>query len=423
LEQAFAKGAKLVLPVFDSPLAGQVLPVAEKVKSVLAARGVEVEILRKPNLTTYWQAYQLTDAQAAENATIEQGQAIGRIKSETLNRNDWFSTLSGWRSGRPLILLDLASQQEDNPIAETLAKEGLVWPEVTQVYPGKNRAVVEAIHWAFGPRQTSVVVRAHDVEGLMAGAASLGNLPEDQLTPGIQAVKAELWSQHQVGGTPTAPSVEGLTATGRKATHAPKPFAISFPDARPPAADQVVRPTLPMQKAVAVPATFEPKQFLLCLREGEGFVESATVEFLVPDLRFSDAIQLTVDVKAPGKYRIQIPGLFRYCDRKPCWQAQWEDVIELREKLVPKQRKPIEVAVTIDGKPAGNLKSVKVEEKEVPLELASSSAGLKPKTQVEDVVTEISGELELPAGQHKLLLIPANIVDGKIERIEIAAGE
>jgi hypothetical protein len=95
-------------------------------------------------------------------------------------------------------------------------------------------------------------------------------------------------------------------------------------------------------------------------------------------------------------------------------------VIELREKLVPKQRRPQAFAVWVDGKVIGRLEKVVTAEREVPLELASASAGLKPKTAVEEVGIDISGAVTLPAGVHVLSLAQENIVDGKLETIELA---
>jgi len=424
-EQALVKGAKFVLPIFDSPSADKLLPVAEKIKQVLAARGVEVEIRKQPEIGSYWLAYDLTEPQAAENARVERGELIGRIKRETANQNDWFSALSGWRFSKPLILLDLANVPAANPMAESLAKEGILWPTVTAAFPGAGRAVVEAAPWAFSPRATTIVIHSQDIEGLLHGAESLAKLPADPLTARMEGVKQELWRQYYVGGKPAAAdrpnlTAEGLTAEGLTASSAPQPFAIHFPDKRPITADQVAAKARPAQAAVAVPGKLEPKQFVIFLRDGDKYIESATAEMLVPDLRFSDAIQLTIDAPKAGKYRLLVNGVFRYNDRKPCWQAQWEDLIELREKLVPKQRRAMSIDVRLDGKQAAKLASGRVETKEVALELASPSAGLKPKAAMEEVVTQLAGEVELPAGQHKLLLIHHNIVDGKIEHIEIA---
>jgi len=168
-----------------------------------------------------------------------------------------------------------------------------------------------------------------------------------------------------------------------------------------------------------VPGTFLPNQLVLHYKVGDAYVETATVEFLMADLRFSEAMQLIADVKTAGTFKITITGVFRYSDRKPCWQAQWEDIIDLREKLVPNERKPMEFEVNNGGKTVGKLLPTKTEQKEVPLELASASAGLKPKTVVEEVVTELSGEIELAAGRQEILLIHHNIVDGKLEKVVV----
>ncbi len=111
--------------------------------------------------------------------------------------------------------------------------------------------------------------------------------------------------------------------------------------------------------------------------------------------------------------------MFRYSDRKPCWQAQWEDIINLREQIVPKERRPLEFEVQQAGKMAGKLVPVKTQEKEVPLELTAPTAGTKPKSVVEEVVTQLTGEIELPAGRQELLLIHKNVVDGKLNQVLI----
>jgi hypothetical protein len=55
----------------------------------------------------------------------------------------------------------------------------------------------------------------------------------------------------------------------------------------------------------------------------------------------------------------------------------------------------------------------------VPLELASPSAGLKPRTAVEEVVTRLEADVPLPVGRHNVLLIHHHITDGKISAIGI----
>jgi len=41
----------------------------------------------------------------------------------------------------------------------------------------------------------------------------------------------------------------------------------------------------------------------------------------------------------------------------------------------------------------------------------------KPRSAKEEVVLQLAGELELPAGRQELLLIHRNMVDGVLERV------
>ena len=413
-ETMLANGAKVILPVFDA----QLQSVAEKVKTVLAGRGVTVEIWQNPPIATYTLGYDPNEAELQENKRIDDGTAIGKIKRTTINGNDWYSGLSGYRLGASLILLDLSTSKGNRTMVEDLDKSGILWPQVTDAFPGKGRAVVQAVPWAFGPRMTTLVIQATDVEGLMAGAQSLANLPEDRITQGITATKTGLWKQYHVGGIPEQVASGKLTSNGLQTKQAPDPFKLRFVgNDKPLSADQVKHAAPVVHPAIALPAIFEPKQCVIYYRDGDKYIESATAEFLMADLRFSEALMLVVDVKQAGKFKITAEGVFRYSDRQPCWQAQWEDIINLREKLVPKERRPIEIEVQVDGKSSGKLIAAKTEQKEVPLELASPSAGLKPKSVVEEVVTEITGEVELPAGRHEIMLIHRNIVDGKLAKI------
>lgn len=218
----------------------QLNEVAKRIQQALARRGVEVEIRFRPPVGAYTIAYDPTSQQKQENRDVERGEVIGQIKRLTVNANDWDSALSGYRFGRPLILLDVAGQNA-NPMVAALDHAGIVWPSVSANFPGKGRAVVQAVPWAFAPCLTTIVVQASDVTGLTAAAGALANLPEDRLTPRITQIKAQLWQQYHIGGTPTTPTPDGLTSQGIQAATAPQPFAIQFADARPPAADQCIR--------------------------------------------------------------------------------------------------------------------------------------------------------------------------------------
>jgi hypothetical protein len=418
IDRLLVRGQKLTVPVFDSLEAPHVLAAAEKLRETLAGRGVEVEIVCTPAVGVYTVAYDLADAQKAENAKVERGELFGRIKRETVNGNDWAAVLAGWRFGRPVVLFDLAGAK-DAPIAESAADAGLLWPAADAAFPGAGKAVVHGVRWMLGPRVDAIVIQAADAAGLLAGAGAMANLPEDRLTPGIEAARAELWRQRCIGCRPARPAVEGLTSRGLKAGRSPSPLAIQFPEAKPPSADAVRLLVSPPRVATALPATFGAKQFVSFMPDGDKWVEAGTADMLVADLRFSAGILLVVEAKQGGKVKVVARGLFRHSDSKPCWQAQWEDIIDLREKLVPKERRPMAIDVLVGGKQAGRLVPSRAERKEVPLELASPTAGLKPKTAVEEVVTELAGDVELPAGRQAMLLVHRNVVDGKLDAVGV----
>ncbi len=417
VERVLVKGAVVALPIADLKL----LPAAQRVKDVLARQGVTVNILEKPVTGKYVIAYDPTTEQLAENARIDRGEMIGQIKDLQLNGNGWDSSASGWRFGQSVILLDLVGGAGDSPMAESLTKAQLLWPNITAVFPGNDRALIQAVPWAFGPRTTAIVIQAGDVAGLLAGADALARVPEDLLMPSIAAAKEALWQQYHIGGAPAQVKLDRLTAKGATTRTAAVPFRIEFPKAKPIAAEAVKRPAAPVHGAKALPATFTMKDYILYYRVGGKFIETASVEFLNPDLRFSEAIMLVVDMKAPGKVKITVDGVFRYSDRKPCWQAQWEDIINLREQVVPKERRPLEFEVQLAEKTLGKLVPCKTQEKEVPLELTAPTAGTKPKSVVEEVVTQLMGEIELPAGRQEILLIHKNVVDGKLEKVVVEA--
>ncbi|MCY3019765.1 MAG: hypothetical protein NTW87_12145, partial [Planctomycetota bacterium] len=417
--QVVERGRKVVVPVFESPSAAKLLLVAERIKAVLAQQGVDVEIRQKPEVGTYVLSYDPMDAQKQENARADSGVIIGRIKRETVNGNDWYSAMSGYRFGLPVILLDLAGEKGDNPMAEALDASGILWPEVSDAFPGKGRAVVQGVHWAFAPRVPALVIQAMDAEGLMAGAEALAKLPDDRLTPGIESVKTALWRQYHVGGRPDMPAGGALTANGLKTSHAPRPFAINFMGQTPPPPDQVKPPAPPVRAASPVPGVFEAKEYVTYMRDGGKFIEAGTASVLVADLRFSEALMLIADVKEAGKTRLVAEGFFRYSDRSPRSQAQWEDVLAICEKVVPKERRPMEIEVQIGGKAVGKLAPAATEQRDVPIEMLPSYANQKPRTVNEELVVRLAGEADLPLGRQELLLIPRNIVDGVLESVAV----
>ncbi len=414
-EAMLAKGAKVVLPLFDA----KQQPVADRVKAVLEQRGVTVDIWQNPTISTYLLAYEPTADQLKENARIDSGAAIGKIARTTVNANDWYSAMSGYRFGGSLILLDLTTTKGDQPMAEAIDSAGVLWPQVSAAFPGNGHAIVQAVPWAFGPRTTTLVIQAADETGLLAGAESLAKLPEDRITPSLVAAKAALWREYHIGGQPEQNASGELTAKGIKTGQAPEPFALKFVgNEKPLPADQVKHPGPVVHASTPIPATFTPTQCVTYYRDGDKYIETVNVGMLMPDLRFSQALMLPVEAKQAGKVDINVHGVFRYSDREPCSQPQWEEILSLRAKLVPKERKPVEMLVQIDGKPAGKLVAAKTEQKDVPLE-SKPMTGEKPKTANEEAVTQIHGTVELPAGKHEILLIEQNIVDGKLEKISV----
>jgi len=427
IQSLLEKGAKVVLPIFDSPRSEELLPAARRVKQVLAARGVDVEIRRPVELATYWLAYDPTGEQRMENRRCERGEAFGRIKRTTVNQNDWYSALAGWRFGRPVVLLDLAGAKA-NPVVESFDAVGLLWPAASEAWPGRGKAVVQGVAWALGPKVNAVVIQAADVEGLMAGAEALGDLPADRLTEAVDAARENLWRQrgvYGVGGPGPAhaetPQPAKMTSEDLQAGHSPQPLAIEFPQTRPPTAQeaQARGPQPPQRQAVAIPATVAADQFLPCMWENGRLVEATAVKFLIPDLRFSQALRLTVNAPRAGKVRLTVSGVFRYSDRKPMWAAQWEDVLSLHERFVPRKRTPMEIEVRVGERVVGRLTPARTERQEVAMEMKPSH-GQKDVTKVtEEVVTELSGEVELPAGRQDLFLVHRHIVDGKVTQVEL----
>ncbi|MGB2820015.1 MAG: hypothetical protein WBF17_03480, partial [Phycisphaerae bacterium] len=204
----------------DNPMYVDHLAAAKRIRQVLAKLGVEAEIRDDPAMATYWLAYRATASQEADNRRVENGTAIGRIVRTTVNRNDWFSGASEFRFSRPVILLDLVGAP-DNPMAEALDRLGALWPRATAAFPGKGKAVVQLVHWAFAPQTPALVIQAADPEGLSAAAEALTDLPEDVLSTSIEGARAALWAQHFVGGRPEQPEDVALTAEQRRAQVAP----------------------------------------------------------------------------------------------------------------------------------------------------------------------------------------------------------
>lgn len=423
IRSALQKGTKFFLPVYGADQGAAAAPglreLAEKLRARLAKSGVEVELVDPASLTTYTIGYAISDEEKALNAPVDRGEKLANLKLDTANHNDWASGMSGYRSARPVILLELAGSR-GNPIVQRLGSSGLLWPQVSNSFPGPGRAVVQYVHWAFGPGAGAIVVQASDLAGLEAGIDSLAAPGVDRISPGLRAARSALWSELGVGGRAARPAGKGLTADGLATRVAPVPLVIQFGQELPPRPEEVQPVVFPQKEPTALPALFDDwKKWTIQIRDGEKFIDSATFGGLNADLRFCEAIRLAVSVEKPGKLPVTMTGAFRYSNARPCWQAQWEEIINLREKLMPAGRQPMEVEVFIDGKPAGKLLPARTEEREVQLEMHASSAGLKPRSQVEEVVVELRGEIDFPARAENVRLVHRNIVDGQVFAIGV----
>jgi hypothetical protein len=418
VDSLLARGTTVFCPVFDSPRHDEIMAAAHAAKESLAGRGVKLEILDRPQPVSYVLTYAPSAAEVADQVKVDSGQAIGRLHRKTVNQNDWFSAASGWRSGKPLLLFDVAGNAGDAPMAESLGKIGCLWPAASRAWPGKGRAVAQPVASAFGPGIGAVVVQADDAEGLVAGARALAQpLPADRLSAGISGAREALWRQHHVGGVPESPALVDakLTAKGLTETDSPQPFRLAFPaGVKPASAPADV--TAETREVHRLPVTLAPKDLECVFMDP---VERAKEEeSMKDDMRFTDAYRLRVEVPRAGSYRVALVGTFRYSDRPPRSQAQWEDLLSLRTRILGNQpRKPMTVAVQIDRKRGANLVPTGTAQRAVPI--TSPGGGGTPNTVTEEVVSVLSGSIELPVGQHELLLVPMNVVDGKLERLEL----
>jgi hypothetical protein len=422
IEAALAKGAEVVVPIADSPQADVLAKAADELAAALATRGVKATVWRNPPVATYTLDYDPDAAQLAENAKVDRGEAIGAIKRTTVNQNDWFGGVqSGRRFPKPVVVLDLAGQTGDAPLAEGgLTSSGILWPKVDAAFPGPGRAVVQAIPWAFAPRATAIVVQAVDQDGLVAGVRALaaGKLPADRITSSIAAARGRLWSEYHVGGAPPVPDAKGLTSDGLATRDEPRPFRIAFPGPRPPAPSESPTAEAKPPEPLPVPGELDLKRFASLYRLGNDWVDGMTATSLLADARFTEAWQARVAAAEAGKYTLAVDGVFRYNDRFPRSQAQWETILDLYRKFVPPpKRAPMAIMVEIDGKPAGELKPVATQEKDIVVRARAQWDKSPPQTVKEEVVIRLAGEITLPAGPSTLRLIHRNMVDGLVSRV------
>ena len=169
------------------------------------------------------------------------------------------------------------------------------------------------------------------------------------------------------------------------------------------------------------------KGLFACLKTGHAnatdrareFYESSTASVLRRDLRFSDAVLIVVDARRPGKMQIAADGQFRYSDGRPRSQPQWEDVLAVYNAVVRRSRAPMSIEVRRGGETIGQLNPTQKETRDVPLSTRPSHGSGKEKVETirEELVIEMTGEVELTAGRNELLLIHHNIVDGVLDRL------
>lgn len=422
-----AKEKAFVLPVFGGPTQTDILVAAKSVRDSLAKQGCAVEVREHPTFSTYIMGYDPSAAELAENAKAEKGESIGRIKVTTSYRgmrNDYFGTQGGYIFGKPIILLDLVGSSRapgakgDNEMAAQLDALGALWPKADENFPGSGKATLQLVKSAFMLGVDALVIQAADVPGLLAGAKSLKRLPEDWLTPSVEGARATLLSQLGIGSDRSVPTPEhGLSAKGLRSGKAPQPLALRFPEKTPPAAADV-KPFVPAPPPTnAIPGEVKAEQLTACYRVGDAYEHCVVPGGAWPgDCRFQDAVRLRLVTEQAARFTVTIQGTFRYSDRKPCSQSTWEEVLALYN-AIPKQRRAMVFDAQINGQAAGSLATLVTGEKDVTVE--NSLGGSPPKVAREELVTQINGTLDLPAGTNDVLFIHRNIVDGKIEKIAL----
>jgi len=418
----------LVAPVFAGQQSDTHGQLAEQLRKAVGDR-VDLRIMSDPPMSTYTLAYVVSDAEQAENARIDNGEAIGKIVRRTHNRNDYFTDMGGYRFGRPAVLFDLVNVQGDNPLAERLAQQGLLWPRVSEAYPGKGRAVVQVVHDAFDVDKDAIVIQAADIEGLTAAVASLSDLPVDWVGTSVSAARLAMLEQLNIhGGAAMAdiPKDVELSANGRRSTVTPEPFRMDFAHGTPPPADAFAEKQPPTYPAVDLPAVIEGadaiRKHTVSLQrgiEGGWFKSASTHGTGNTDLRFSEATMIPIELEGPTKLKITVRGTFRYSDRIPRSQGSWEQIISLYKKYVPRERRPLRWVVEVDDKTLGALTLSATAEKDVPIDTLPFYLKQKPPSVVEEVATELTGTFDLPAGRHEVRLVYENMIDGELTGVSI----
>ena len=163
-------------------------------------------------------------------------------------------------------------------------------------------------------------------------------------------------------------------------------------------------------EVVSVPDLIDRANFVPQLRVEDHYLEACPVwsgSSFDGDLRFCDAVQMSIDVTQPGPTRLSVEGVFRYSDRRPRSQPSGEEILALRDRVMRHTRQPMEMEARLDGRAIGKLAPARTAQREIPIETLPSYLKEKPKSVEEEVVVELAGELDLPSGNHTLLLIRA----------------
>lgn len=413
IEQTLTKGQTIWLPLFG-PQVTELAEAAKQIQKALAAKGVAVKILENPEMVEYALAYDPTPEQVAQNERVDKGEVIGKVKSYSVIGNDWFGS-NGIQSRYPILLLKTAGAV--NPIVGALG--GQLWPKVAEVEP--TIAVIQGVAWAFGSAQANaIVIDAKDAAGIATAVGRLTKLPDDFLTQSVRSTRARLLSEFHLGGSPAGAPEKGLTQTGLAAGKpAPQPFRISFGEARPLAPGEEPAKSGNPEPPLAVPGFAITKKLYPMVRYKDSFVQASHPRAWSEDMRFSDATDLEIELPQAGPVEIGVDGIFRYSDRRPATQPQWEDYLVLWDQYLKGPRQPAQFEVWVDGKPVGKLDKVTEEKKTVDLNISMGSTGEGSKKAEEEVATTISGVLDLPAGKHRLRLVHSHIVDGKLKRVRV----
>jgi hypothetical protein len=425
IEAVLSRGNEVTIPVFDSEHAAGHRKLADSVKKTLNAAGVKVKVMDPPKLGTYTLAYVWSDREQAENDRIDRGELIGEIKTDVHRNEHFYSPYGKYRYGGHLILFDLADVDGDSPMAEQLQSMGVLWPELSAAFPGEGRAVVQLVHDVFDPDRDAIVISAVDVGGLKAGIGSLADLPDDWIGASVSQARTALMQQWNIhGAVPAAEPGIGLTAKGLVQSDGARPFSMAIAgDKKPPTPDQV-KPAPqehtydyhPIPREVAFKKEAYAEQ-----RSDDGWVNASPGHgaTMYPDLRFMEAIAVPVKVDKPGKYEIKVTGVFRYSDRQPRSQPSWEEVLELYEQVVKDPRQPMYWELQVNKVPVGKLIPTATAEAEVPVETLPFYVQQKPRSIKEEVVSELTGTVELRRGRHLLRLVFHNMVDGQLESLNV----